>query len=183
MKRILITLALCLAVASTALAQQTATDSPATKEDVQRYLDVMHMHEMMQQMVEAMSGPLHKMVHEQYLKDKDRLPPDFEARMNKMMDDMFKDFPWDEIMQSMVPAYTKHFTKGDLEALTTFYSSPTGQKVLRELPAITAESMELTMPIMNEHMKKVMQRVEQQVAEIMKETQPPPAKQRPAVRN
>jgi hypothetical protein len=81
MKRILITLALCLAVASTALAQQTATDPPATKEDVQRYLDVMHMHEMMQQMVEAMSGPLHKMVHEQYLKDKDRLPPDFEARM------------------------------------------------------------------------------------------------------
>ncbi len=183
MKRILITLALCLAIGATALAQQTAADTPASKEDVQKYLDAIHSHEMMQQMVQAMSAPLHRMIHEQYMKDKDRLPADFEARMNKMMDDLFKDFPWDEVMQSMVPAYTKHFTKGDLEALTAFYSAPTGQKVLREMPAIAAESMELMMPIMNEHLEKVKQRVEQQVAEMLKEKDSAPSKPRPSLRN
>jgi hypothetical protein len=169
MKRILITLVLWLTVGAMALAQQTAADTPATKEDVQKYLDAMHSHEMMQQMVAAMSTPMKKMFHEQYLKDKDKLPADFEARMAKLMDDLLKDIPWDEMMQSMVPAYTKHFTRGDLEALTVFYSSPVGQKVLREMPAITAESMDLMMPIMNEHMEKVRQRVEQQVAEMLKE--------------
>src|SRR5258708_6953834 len=182
MKRILITLALCLAVGSMSLAQQTAADAPATKEDVQKFLDAMHTHDMMQQMVAAMSTPMHKMFHEQYLKDQDKLPADFEARMTKLMDDMLKDIPWDEMMQSMVPAYTRHFTKGDIETLTAFYSSPVGQKVLRELPAITAESMELMMPIMNEHMEKVRVRVEQQVDEMLKEAQSRPAKPR-SVRN
>ena len=34
------------------------------------------------------------------------------------------------MMQSMVPAYQKHFTKGDIDNLVAFYSSPTGEKVI-----------------------------------------------------
>src|SRR5215469_344977 len=81
---------------------QTASDAPATKEDIQKYLDMMHSREMMAKMVEAMSAPMHKMLHEQYLKEKDKLPPDFEARMTAMIDDWMKSFPWDEMLDSMV---------------------------------------------------------------------------------
>lgn len=34
--------------------------------------------------------------------------------------------------EAMVTVYQKHFTKSDVEALIGFYSSPTGQKMLRE---------------------------------------------------
>ena len=64
-----------------------------------------------------MIKPMHQMIHEQFMKDKDKLPSDFEARMKKMMDDSMKSFPWDEMMQAMVPAYQKHFTKGDMDTL------------------------------------------------------------------
>src|SRR5205807_10082035 len=126
---------------------QTGADTPASKEDVERYLQAIHSHEMMEQMVAAMSKPMHQMVHDQFVKDKDKLPADFEPRMNAMMDDMMKEMPLDEMMDTTVPTYQKHFTKGDIEALVAFYSTPTGQKVLRELPSIMAEAMESMTPI------------------------------------
>jgi len=148
---------------------QTAADSPASKEDVEKYLNVMHSHEMMLQMVAAMAKPMHQMVHEQYMKDKDKLPADFETRMNKSMDSMMKEIPFDEMLDAMVPTYQKHFTKGDMDALTAFYSAPTGQKVLRELPAIMAEAMQNMMPIVTKSMDRMNQQLQQQIAEMMKE--------------
>jgi hypothetical protein len=138
---------------------------------VERYLAAMHAHEMMKNMVDAMSTPMHKMIHEQYLKDKDKLPPDFEPRMNQMLDGMLKDMPWDDMLNAMVPAYQKHFTKGDIDALVTFYSSPTGQKILRELPAVTAEAMDTMMPLIQKYMEKTTQRMQTEVAEMVRESQ------------
>ena len=170
MKRILIVVALCILVCSIGLAQQTTNDAPATKEDVQKYLDAMHTRDMMKQMVAAMSAPMHKMVHEQFLKNQDKLPADFEAQMNRMMDEMLQGFPWDQYIDATMPIYQKHFTKGDLAALTTFYSSPTGQKVLREMPALMAESMEITMPMIQEQVKTVTDRFQQKLADALKES-------------
>lgn len=167
MTRLAIVVLLCLGCTLSGVAQ-SSSDSPATKEDVERYFQVMHSHEMMQQMMQAMSKPMHQMIHQQFVKDQDKLPPDFEARMNKTMDDMLRDMPFDQMMQAMVPAYQKHFTKGDLDALIAFYSTSTGQKVLRELPSITAEAMQSMMPIMSKQMDRMKERLQQDIAESLK---------------
>jgi uncharacterized protein len=175
MRRILLTAALGLCAPLLGFAQQTtqtASDAPATKEDIQKYLDVMHSREMMAKMVDAMSAPMHKMFHEQFLRDKGKLPPDFEDHMTKMMDDSMKSFPWDEMLDSMVPVYQKHFTKGDVNALIAFYSTPTGQKLLRDMPAIMQEAMENMMPLMKKQMDAMNARMQQEVAEMMKDYKP-----------
>ena len=153
-------------------AAQTASDAPATKEDIQKYLDVMHSREMMAKMADAMSKPMHQMLHEQYLKDKDRLPPDFEERMTRLIDDWMKSFPWDEMLESMVPVYQKHLTKGDVNALVAFYATPTGQKILRDMPAIMQEAMESMMPLMRKQMEAMNARVQQEVAQMLKDSKP-----------
>ena len=168
MKHFLITVVVCLVCSAGSVAQQVGDDSPASKEDVDRYFQVMHSHDMMQQMVQAMTKPMHQMIHEQFMKDRDKLPPDFEARMNKTMDEMLKEMPFDEMMQAMAPAYQKHFTKGDMDSLVAFYSSPIGQKVLRELPAITSEAMQSMMPIMSKQMEKMRDRLQQDIGESVK---------------
>ena len=119
MKRLIVALVLFL-LATAAIAQDTSDTSPATKEDIQKYMDVMHSRDMMNQMLAAMTTSMHKMMHEQYLKDKDKLPAEFEDRTTRMMDDMFKNMPFDEMMQAMVPVYQKHFTKGDINSLLAF---------------------------------------------------------------
>jgi hypothetical protein len=174
MKRLLLTIVVNLVFVLPGAAQQSPTDTPATKEDVQRYLDAMHAREMMAQMVDAMIKPMHQMIHEQYIKDKDKLPADFETRMNKMMDDMMKSFPWDEMLQAEVPVYQKHFTKGDIEAFVVFYGSPTGQKMLREMPAIMGEAMQAMMPLLRKQMDAMQERVQQEVAEMVKDRENKP---------
>jgi uncharacterized protein len=162
---------LCLLVSAPAFAQTSDSD-PATKDDIDRYFRVMHSHDMMQKMLAGMAKPMHQLAHEQCAKDKDKLPADCEARLNKMMDDMFNQMPFDEMMQAMVPAYQKHFTKGDIDALVAFYSGPTGQKLLNELPAIMAESMEAAMPIMRKQMDRMNARVQEEIAEMQKNSPP-----------
>jgi hypothetical protein len=165
--RLLIAALLCAGFSWTALAQDPAA-APASKEDVERYFEATHSHEMMMKMVEAMSKPLHQMAHDQCAKIQSKLPADCEAQINKSVDDMMKQIPFDEMIQAMVPAYQKHFTKGDMDALIAFYSAPTGQKVLQELPAVMAEGMESMMPIMRKSIDKMTDRTQQEIAQMKK---------------
>jgi uncharacterized protein len=157
MKRSLFVIGVVLVLSWTCIAQTNTADSPATKADVERYFQVVKSHDMMKKMMGTMTQSMHQMMHEQYLKHKDELPADYESKMTAMMDDMFANMPVDEMMQAMVPAYQKHFTKGDIDNLVAFYSTPTGEKVLRELPSIMADSMQDMMPIMTKYMDTVKQ--------------------------
>jgi uncharacterized protein len=186
MRRILLAAALGVCTPLLGFAQQTAqtaSDAPATKEEIQKYFDVMHSREMMAKMVDAMSKPMHQMLHEQFLKDKGKLPPDFEDRMARMIDDSMKSFPWDEMLDSMVPVYQKHLTKGDVSALTAFYSTPTGQKLLRDMPAIMQEAMESMMPLMQKQMDAMNARVQQEVAQMMKDFKAAPKPKSEEIKN
>jgi uncharacterized protein len=176
MNRTVLAVVFFISFSGVAAAQQTPGQLPASKEDIQRYLDVMHSKEMMAQMVDAMAKPMHQMLHEQYLKDKDKLPPDFEEHTARLVDEYMKSFPWDQIMDSMVPVYQKHLTKNDVDALTAFYSTPTGQKIIRELPQITAEAMQSMMPLLQKNMGELTQRVQDEVAAMLKESKKNDAK-------
>jgi uncharacterized protein len=157
MKRMLVLTCMVLFFSWTCIAQTSAADSPASKEDVEKVFQVMHSHDMMKKMMATMAQSIHQMTHQQYLKDKDNLPADYESKMTGRMDDMLANMPMDEMMQAMVPAYQKHFTKGDMDNLVAFYSSPTGEKLLREMPAIMAEAMQDMMPIMTKYTETVKQ--------------------------
>jgi len=154
-----------------AFAQQNPADAPATQADVEKYLDVMHSREMANQMIEAMAKPMQQMLHEQYLRHQDLLPPDYETKLNEMVQDMLKEMPWEEMMQAMVPAYQKHFTKGDMDALIAFYSTPTGQKILREMPGLMADSMQVMMPRMEQYIEKVTGRLRDEELAMLKEAE------------
>jgi hypothetical protein len=168
MKSMLLAVVLCLGLLPTAFALDP--NAPATREDIEHYLNVVHSQQMMQKMLVAMSGPMHTMVHDQYLKNQDKLPADFEQRETRVLDEMFQNMPVNEMMQAMAPVYQRHFTKGDVDALIAFYSSPTGQKMLHELPSIMSEAMESMTPLMEKYMETVKQRIQDEFAEALKKS-------------
>ncbi len=148
-------------------AQQNAADAPASKEDIERFLETMHSRDTMKNMMSLISKQMHQMAVEQ-AKKQPSLPPDFVARMDKAADDMVKNFPTDELFDAMIPVYQRHLTKGDVDAFIGFYSSPTGQKFLREMPAITSEAMQASMGLVQKMMAQTMQRVQNEVAQDQK---------------
>jgi hypothetical protein len=59
MKRIVLTLAICLTAGCMNFAQQASLEAPASKDDVERYLEVTHFRDMMKQLVDVMSKQVH----------------------------------------------------------------------------------------------------------------------------
>lgn len=47
----------------------------------------------------------------------------------------------DEMMALVIPIYQKYFTEHEIQEILKFYKSPTGQKVIQNLPQVTQESM------------------------------------------
>src|ERR1700675_1709863 len=167
MKRTVLALLACLLLGSVSFAGQNPADAPASKEDVQRYLDAMHIRDTLKSTMELMSKQMHKTIHDMVAKQQG-LPSDFEARMEKLTDNMFKDFPIDEYLEAVAPVYEKHFTRGDVDALVAFYTSTTGQKVLKEMPGMMAEAMQAATPIVQKMMTKAMERVQTEIAQAQK---------------
>lgn len=183
MKHILLTIFLAITPLSIVAAQQNPDDRPATKEEVQKYLEVTHAQDNLQKMMDVMSKQMQAMIHQQIAKDADKLPPDSEARMNKMIDGMLKTLPINELLDAMVPVYQKRWTKGDVDAIIAFYATPTGQKMIRELPATMAESMQAMQPILQKHMNAMMERVQQEVAQMIKDSPDKAGQKSPASPN
>jgi hypothetical protein len=174
MKRPALVLLACLFFASISFAQQNDADAPASKADIERYLDATHARDMTKNVMASMTAQMQKMIHEQLAKQPN-LPPDAEARIVKTMNDYWKELPVDDIIDAMIPVYQKHLTKGDVDTLTAFYSGPTGQKVLKEMPAIMSESMQASSGILQKMMAKTMQRVDDEIAQVQKANDSKPA--------
>lgn len=158
MKRLLIAVA-CLALCLPGFAQNAApnsngpaADEPASKDDVILYLRTMHSHDLMQKTIAVQFESMRELIRDQIQKEKGSVPADFDSRMKKMMDELAKGMPLDEITEAMIPAYQKHFTHGNIEAMNAFYASPVGQKVLEELPAVMREGMQAALPVMSKYL-------------------------------
>ena len=87
------------------------------------------------------------------------------------MDQVIADLPLDEILESMIPIYQKHFTSQDLAAISAFYASATGQKMVREMPAMMQESMQASMALVEKRMTASQKKVEEMMNDIIEKNQ------------
>jgi hypothetical protein len=124
---------------------------------------------MVKQIFDVMAKSIRDITHDRIAKERSALPPDAEERMNEKTDEMLKNVPIDEVFDVMISVYQKHRTKGDVDNLVAFYSTPTSRKVLAEMPQTMAESMQAMRPVMLKHIDSTKQNVAQQLAELEKE--------------
>jgi uncharacterized protein len=169
---------------STLFAQQPApSDTPASKEEVEKLFEVMQVHQQMRQVMDAMMKQQTAIIHETLKKRYPQTSADRIARADKLIADTMKDMPIDAMLDDMIPIYQKHFSKIDIEAMTTFYGSPTGQKMMQEMPVLTTEAMQASYARMQKQMDATMQRAEQIVNEDQEKPKSAPANPAPQQKN
>jgi uncharacterized protein len=177
MKHLSISLAVLFLAASTTFAQQSAPspgDAPASKEDIQHLFDIMQIHQQMRQVMDAMMKQQSTLIHETLKKRYPQSSADRIARADQLIAETMKDMPMDAMLDDMIPIYQRHFSKTDIDAMSTFYASPTGQKMMREMPALTSESMQASYARMQKQMDAIQQRAEQIVKEDQEKTKSAP---------
>lgn len=153
-------LAVLLLLTTSALAQQTGVDTPATRDDVLQLFSVMNIKQQMRAIMDSMMQQQKSLVHDMARRKNPNVTTEELGRVDRIMDESVKDFPIEGILDDMVPVYQKHLTSADVSAMSAFYSSPTGQKLLREMPAMTSEAMQASYGRLQKQMEAVAERAE-----------------------
>jgi hypothetical protein len=157
--------------------QQSPTASArASRQDVLKLFKVMHIHDQMRSVMDSMTKQQSALVHETMKKRYPQIADERLEQFDAMMEESMRDFPVDAIIDDLIPVYQKHLTRKDVSAMNVFYSSPTGQKLLREMPAMTEESMQLSYGRMQKQMDAMMDRMQK----MMKEEEPDKKPKSPA---
>ncbi len=186
MKHRFLLLVFILFVTSAVFAQESApapSDAPASKEEVQKLFEVMQIHQQMRQVMDAMMKQQSAMIHETLKKRYPQTSADRIARADQLIAETMKDMPMDAMLDDMIPIYQRHFSKANIEDMTTFYVSATGQKMMQEMPALTTESMQASYARMQKQMDAMMQRAEQIVKEDQEKPKSAPATPPPQQKN
>jgi len=168
-----------LATSAGAAQQPAAPDSPSTRDDILRLFDTMQIRQQMRLVMESVAQQMKDMTRETLKKRDATITDEQLVRFDSIAEESMKDFPVDAMLDDMIPVYQKHLSKPDVDAMIVFYSSPTGQKLLREMPAMTQEGMQAAYGRMQKQMDATMQRIERMVKEEQpkpKKTGPPPSK-------
>ena len=162
------------APAHPATQKKQAANEKASEAQVLRLLDMLQIRDNLKITLDAMKT---QMQHgsEQMLKEKIARPTDEQIKsVDKIVDEEFAKISMDDLVHDVVPIYQRHLTRSDVAALIAFYSSPVGQKLRREQPAMMKESMEATSAGQREKMEQLLARVEIRLEQFIETQQGKP---------
>jgi len=166
MKRSLLSLTLVVgAITSIVPGQQSGADAAATREDILRLFDAMQVRSQMKLVMVQMTQQIKAMSHDELKRSNAKLTDAEIAKMDAMSEQVTKDMPVDGMLDDMIPVYQRHLSKSDVDAMIGFYSTPTGQKMIREMPAIAAEGMQAMQPRLLKQMDEAKEKIEQMARE------------------
>lgn len=141
-------------------AKKPTQSQQASAEQVRKLLDMLQIRDNLQITLDAMKTQMQR-GSETMLREK---LPQATAEQLKQVDAIveqeFATITMDDLIHDVIPVYQRHLTRSDVEALIAFYSSPVGQKLRREEPAMMRESMEATSAGQREKMEDLLARVE-----------------------
>jgi len=158
MNRFCLRIVLLVALMAPIVRPQTAADAPATRDDILALFNLMHVRDQVEPAMQFIAKQQRAIIHDNLKRQTPRISPEDLARLDQFTSDIMKDLPVDGMLDDMVPVYQRHLTRSDVDAMSAFYSSPTGQKLLREMPAMTNESMQAAYPRIQALMDRVVER-------------------------
>jgi hypothetical protein len=145
------------------LAPAIPPDQQPSKEQLAKLFEVMRLREQMQSLMKMMPVMIQQQVQAQMKEMTSKKPgggspsPEQQAAldqlMSKYMKKAFEMYTIDEMLGDMTTIYQRHMSRSDVDAFIAFYSSPAGQHMLNEQPAIMREYMPLVTKRVQERSK------------------------------
>ncbi len=148
----------------------------ASREQIMKLLDLLQVPDSLALTLDAMKEQM-KIGALQAFREKVENPsPEQIKSVDAIVDEEFKKIGMEDLIQDVVPIYQKHLSRSDVEAVIKFYSSPVGQKIRREQPAMARESLQATAAGQRGKMElllaKLDMRIEQLIQNEQKKTAP-----------
>jgi hypothetical protein len=139
----------------------TSSDAPASREDILKLFDVMQVRSQMNSVMNQVMAQMRSMNRTEMKKQNPEMTEADLAKIDAKSEELIKSIPIEGMLDDMVPVYQKHLARSDVDAMIAFYATPTGQKLLREMPAIAAEGMQAVQPRLLKQMNEIRHKAEE----------------------
>jgi len=147
-----------------------AADAP-TRQEVLKLFDMLQINKTMEMAIQAAKQQSNEMAEELIEEKAPTATPEQKQQIRQMVTEEMTQALGPqairEMMEATVPVYQRHLIKSDLQAMITFYSSPVGQKVLREQPAMMQESMRAAAGIQERIARGVFLKIDERMERMM----------------
>lgn len=181
MKLRMLALAVLVCMASSQLLAQAGTaaggETAASQQDIRRLFEVMQVRSQMRVVMQQVYQQMRSMERDQIKKQQPSVSDEDIAKVDAIAQDVLNGMSIDGLLDDMIPVYQKHLTKSDVDAMVGFYSTPTGQKILKEMPAITTEGMQAMQPrlrqMVDDATNQMEKRMREQILEKKQDTAKP----------
>lgn len=151
-------------------APQAQSERPSA-EQVIKLLDLMQIRDSLQLTLDTMKTQM-KSEAEAMFRQSVPVPTVDELKsINNIVNEAFAEISMDDLIRDVVPVYQKHLSRADVAALITFYSSPVGQRLRREQPAMMRETMEATSAGQQQKMESLLRKIDVRMEQLIQTDQ------------
>lgn len=171
MKLKILALTVCLCLPTFAQVTSATADAPASKEQIEKLFEVMDIRQQTVTMMGSMQQQMQTITAQTIQTRYPQITRAQMVRLNQISEETLQKFPVDAMLSDMIPIYQKHLNQADVDAMIVFYSSPTGKKLMQELPQITQEAIQVSYQRMQKQVDAAMEQVEEMVKEEKEEQQ------------
>lgn len=155
------------AIAGTPSVQAETASTQATTADIDRLLQVTDMQTMMAGMMQQISDTQRTMVVDSFGSDMSEAD---RTRMQGVLDKtnviVQQALSWKALEPLIRKVYAQVFSKDEVAAMITFYSSPEGTSILKKSPQAMALTMQEMQPLMMDTMAKVKVAIEKDATPV-----------------
>ena len=149
---------LCVHAATPADRAPAAAAAPAANPEaealVRRYLAAVHFERTMDSMQAAMLPVIAAQTARS-----NNLTADDQKMVVDIVRQVMRDKMMPKMIERMVPIYAQTFTLAELQAMVSFYESPTGRAITDKFPTLAPRSAAITRELMPEMMGEVMREI------------------------
>ncbi len=160
---LIVVVALSWLVGSLTAQSSPPSEPPASRDDIVKLFDVMRVRQQMELVTQQLLQQLQGMGREEMRDRNPAVTPQQLAKADAVTNKIMQAISTSDMLDDMIPVYQKHLSKSDVDEMIKFYSTPTGQKILREMPAVTAESMQAMQPRIHKQMDEITRQIDQLV--------------------
>ena len=166
------------APSKTQASQPAATDGAPSPNQVLKLLQLLRVRDELQLTLDAMKQQVKDEATQASTEKVPDPTPEQLKSVHFIVDEVFRDISMDDLIKDLVPVYQRHLTRSDVRALIAFYSSPPGQKILREQPAMIKESMRVAGASQQKRMEALLAKLDVRMQQLIAQEQnkPPPEK-------
>lgn len=144
-------------------------DDASRRAKVAELFEVMHLDQMMSQMMPMVMNQARAMMEQQMgtslTDDQKQKLAELQDRVSAVVQEQMS---WPKLEPEMIDVYAETYTEPEIDGILAFYRSPAGQAMLAKTPQLATRSMAIT----QSRMQVVMPQIQKIIADFVKENTP-----------